>query len=530
MYHNRLHEFDELTQIYNDAIAELDALREDCLALDPVIQCRLFQMLIEYFKVLRSTFKLGVRTNRPGTAQSNRAFSVCSFDATLSRRPSQIPPSPALDRFSAKPNYQNDMLQDIISQISSVLQSKFTSAREAYAYLDQSQVGYISISMLRVRLESLGVPSELTNQLSFIQYLQQLCPKRLITMDDFSDMFPLLNQQHQSSNSVYDSYQNAEVYDTRQRSASFQAERSQIQYQAEVQSRPNTAMSYQSHQTQSYQQSYDPPLQQNKLHNPPVEVNPVHNNQPQQQQFRPPPPGKFLDDKPLPAHEKFLDDKPMPAQQQKGWVSSTNDLQSTIDPFKASAAAFEQNRDAELAGAMKQSNKTVVQLFNEFKASGDKAVTQESLAKKMREYGIDTNEQVCLNLIQQFDTNGDDKLHLLEWEVLCKALLGQDHIDRLIRNQCNIDSAPSYPPNQHLKYVTETLVNSEPSISNLFKKMCVSGARRCSIEDMFQALQQYGIHNMTMQDIQQMIAPFDKTNQGSLSRGEFIRFINAGKL
>ena len=72
---------------------------------------------------------------------------------------------------------------------------------------------------------------------------------------------------------------------------------------------------------------------------------------------------------------------------------------------------------------------------------------------RCHEIGIECDDQTCLNLIRQFDTNGDDKLHLLEWEVLCKALLGQDHIDRLIRNQCKIETAtPNYPPNHHLKY------------------------------------------------------------------------------
>merc|ERR1719494_711173 len=113
-------------------------------------------------------------------------------------------------------------------------------------------------------------------------------------------------------------------------------------------------------------------------------------------------------------------------------------------------------------------------------------------------------------MIQQFDTNGDDKLHLLEWEILCKALMGEDHIDRLNRGQSKTLNNNNYPKNEHLKYVTEIIVNAEPSISSLFKKMCFSGGRRCSAQDMFQALQQFGIHNLSQQDIQKMIAPFDK--------------------
>jgi len=509
----------------------MDALREDCVALDPVIQCRLFQMLIEYFKVLRSTFKLGVRINRPATA--GRAFSVCSFDATLNRRQSQIQTplqAPTLDRFSQRPGPQNDLLQNTISQITNILQSRFSSSRDAYTFLDQSQAGYISISMLRVRLESLGVPPDLTNQPCFIQYLQQLCPKRLITIEDFSDMFPLLNTQRQTSNSIYDSFQNTGSFDSRRPSSAYQqpysANQPQVQY---TPSRPGTAMTYQSEQQQP---AYQPSNYQQNRSNPPADILPVHSapQVPRQTSFTPAQPEKFLDDRPAPPQEKYLDNRPMNAPQQ-AWTSAPNDLQATIDPFQPSKSGFEKNRDAELASAMKQTNKSVIQLFNEYKASGDSAVTQESLAKKMKEIGIECDDQTCLNLIRQFDTNGDDKLHLLEWEVLCKALLGQDHIDRLIRNQCKIEtSTPNYPPNHHLKYVTDTLIGAEPSISTLFKKMCVSGARRCSIADMHQGLQQYGIYEMTMQDVAEMIAPFDKTNQGSLSRGEFIRFINAGKL
>jgi len=503
---------DETGQIFQDCSIEFDALYEDCRSLDPVVQARLFHMIQEYLKIIRSTFKLGQRTTNRSVMGSTYAASVCS-SAMREPLPSNL--NPPSSRFQPTNRYQTDFrsqqtlygnqtLQQVLSSIRSVLSIKFPNTREAYMRLDAKCLGYLSISSLRVGLEALGVPGELINQPCFLQCLQNRFPQRLITLGNFLDMFsessqpPLLQPQP----------------------------------------RPNTAMSYQS--TQSYasqpmQQNFPQPVQQtfNELptpegmshqqpnYNSSPPLNPSYAGQPSTQI-------QHKQDRPVSRQNSFS--KPLVRQsfsqqnEQTSFRPSTSPARSvsnSLIPTRVAAPVHTpvalRNPVDELAEKMKNSRKRPIDLFNEFKSPQEKAVTAKSLSTMMIDYGLEFSDAKCEEIISQFDINGDRKLHFLEWETMCGELL-----------KPNQPEQTAQAPKNSIKYITSRLLTAEKSLSTLFKKMCASGGKRMTVDDMVKGLQQYDIQ-ISLQKAQEIMTPYDKTKNG-LSRAEFIRFINQTKV
>lgn len=178
---------------------------------------------------------------------------------------------------------------------------------------------------------------------------------------------------------------------------------------------------------------------------------------------------------------------------------------------------------------LKNSNKTVLELFDEFKI--DNFVTVKSLMNTLLRLNVDTNDIRCRDIIRLYvKKKGVEKLNLLEWECLCNDLLGIAHIQKVNARRAGCANSCqnlAQSDKDLLRTITETLLNAQPSLSNLFKKLCVSGGRRMSVDDMHKGIKKFNLH-VNLEDLKEIIIPFDKT-KGGLSRAEFIRFINAGK-
>eukprot|EP00494_Astrolonche_serrata_P023150 UN23408 len=85
----------------------------------------------------------------------------------------------------------------------------------------------------------------------------------------------------------------------------------------------------------------------------------------------------------------------------------------------------------EFGECLKFEGKTVVELFNSCKNEKNSAVSVLSLQKKMKSYNLDFSEDKIRDFIRRFDKNGNDCLHLIEWEGLCMELLGREYIDKM---------------------------------------------------------------------------------------------------
>jgi len=178
---------------------------------------------------------------------------------------------------------------------------------------------------------------------------------------------------------------------------------------------------------------------------------------------------------------------------------------------------------------MKQLRKPPIELFGFFKGSGN-AVTVTSLIQGMKQCGTAMSEQDARDVIAIGDKNKDKTLRLVEWEAFCATQLPSNYLAQFTQSQPRrMKKTLDMEENTQnmLVEITKTIMSSEPSLSALFKKMCVSGGRRMTQDDLIEALKEFGIQ-LGAHEAESLIRPFDKTNQG-LSRAEFIRFVNCGK-
>lgn len=536
-YSANLGSHDETEEIFQECCHELESLFEECRYLEPLTQGRLLQMIVEYFKVLRSTFKLGSRNNQRMQSSTlnfphnNGPQSVCSYDeppqfnsnrnnmynSQIQTHNSQIqtpistftPQSATCSTLNSMHNnvrvLQED-IQNILRQMNSFISSKFNNARQAYEYLDSKNAGYLSISMLKLGLEHLGIPVELTGRASFSEYLQKKCPNRLVAVADFVDMF-----EHDTQINSNISFRSATISNQFNRM-------------------PNSTQSL--HPVPVHVQQPPPFIKpvfmasdQPTTHNSFQQTHLVNPQQPWEERSvsRQSSAGVNFPKK-ADNNDNFNSTVNAPIRPQTAPALNSDAMSNHMVMFqKPEANLPESLKDpfGELKIILQNQNQSVIELFNEFKGS-DGAVSAESLVKKMQQFGIKYSSQFLAPVIQKFDSNNDLKLNLIEWECLCQNLMTQQIATTA---QSNLPIVV----NENLKYITNILMNAETSLSTLFKKLCVSGGRRCSVDDMIQGLQKYGVNHLNKFQIQEIMSDFEKNDGQGITRAEFIRMINAGK-
>jgi len=171
--------------------------------------------------------------------------------------------------------------------------------------------------------------------------------------------------------------------------------------------------------------------------------------------------------------------------------------------------------------------KSPLQLFEMFKGHGA-AVTVASLIQAMAQCGVQMGEEDAREVISVGDKNKDKTLRQIEWEAFCATQFPSGYLDQFNTSRRPKKRMDMEDHTQHmLVEITKTIMSSDSSLSSLFKKLCVSGGRRMTRDDLIEALKDFGIQ-LGIPEAQSLIQPFDKTGQG-LSRAEFIRFINCGK-